>query len=87
MPCFVDITPIKVVMVAWQVAIRYSELNLNNRGILGGREQNVSAGLNWYPMRHIEVLLNYVRAMATPNATASIKQRICMRYVYSLSIK
>lgn len=65
---FIDITPIKGRCGAWQVALRYSELNLTDHGITGGREQDVSVGLNWYPIQHIEVLLNYVRAMTTPNS-------------------
>jgi phosphate-selective porin OprO/OprP len=65
---FVDITPIKGRFGAWELAFRYSKLNLNDRDINGGREQNVTAGLNWYPIPHVEVLLNYVRAMTMPNA-------------------
>ena len=33
---------------AWQVGIRYNELNLNNKGINGGRLQDVTLGLNWF---------------------------------------
>jgi phosphate-selective porin OprO/OprP len=33
---------------AWQIGARYNELNLNNKGINGGRLQDVTLGLNWY---------------------------------------
>lgn len=66
---FAGITPIKGSHGAWQVALQFSSLNLTDRGVNGGREQNISAGLNWYPITHIEVLLDYIHAMATPNSS------------------
>ncbi|MCI0598190.1 MAG: OprO/OprP family phosphate-selective porin, partial [Beijerinckiaceae bacterium] len=48
---------------AWELAARFSELNLNSGGILGGREQNVTVGLNWYPDRGIRFMLNYINVV------------------------
>lgn len=55
---------------AWEVGLRYSVLNLNDRigapgaatpfgGINGGRQTITSAGLNWYPNSVIRFLLDY----------------------------
>lgn len=33
---------------AWQVGVRYNELNLNDKGINGGMLRDVTLGLNWF---------------------------------------
>jgi phosphate-selective porin OprO/OprP len=48
---------------AWEVAARFSEINLNSGGILGGREQDLTVGLNWYPDKGIRFMANWVRVM------------------------
>lgn len=46
---------------AWEVALRYSHLNLSddNAGITGGKANNYTLGLNWYANPNIRFLLNY----------------------------
>jgi len=53
---------------AWEIAVRYSELDLNSDDILGGQESNRSIALNWYTTKSVRLSLNYVDASARPNS-------------------
>jgi phosphate-selective porin OprO/OprP len=61
---------------AWEVALRYSYLNLNDHnrvgvaptvtgGIFGGRANGYALGLNWYPINNIRFMLNYIHEDVT----------------------
>jgi len=45
---------------AWELAWRYSYLDLNGDAILGGKEENLSWGLNWYANSQVRLMLNYI---------------------------
>ncbi|MBI1311441.1 porin [bacterium] len=47
---------------AWEVAARWSYLNLNDGGITGGQLNDVTAGLNWYLNRYTKLQFNYIHA-------------------------
>jgi len=47
---------------AWQAAARYSSLDLNDAGISGGKEDDITLGLNWLLNPNTRVTCNYVRA-------------------------
>ncbi len=47
---------------AWQVAARYSHIDLSDSGIRGGELDTVAAGLNWYLNPNTRVTWNYVFA-------------------------
>ena len=52
---------------AWEVAARYSTLSLQDQDVLGGKEQNLTLGLNWYMNSHFRMMFNAVHAEASPN--------------------
>ena len=47
---------------AWEVAARFSSLNLSDRNIQGGRLNDVTLGLNWYLNFQTRVMFNYIHA-------------------------
>ena len=49
-------------MGGWEVAARYSFLDLDTAGLGGGRQHNVTVGLNWRPEQNLRLMLNYARA-------------------------
>lgn len=48
---------------AWQLAVRFSSVDLNDNDIAGGNEQNFSLGLNWYANNNIRMSANYVNVL------------------------
>ena len=53
---------------AWEIAARYSYLNLNDADIKGGREHNTALSLSWYINQHVRLLTNYVHAAIHPHS-------------------
>lgn len=56
---------------AWEVAARYSTLDLNDSTIVGGKQDNYSVGVNWYPNNYIRVLTDYTRFDAKRGAVVN----------------
>jgi phosphate-selective porin OprO/OprP len=46
----------------WEVAARYSFIDLNSNGVTGGRLNDMTLGLNWYLNNYSKVQFNYIRA-------------------------
>jgi phosphate-selective porin OprO/OprP len=45
-----------------ELALRYSELNLDDAPVLGGTESDWTLGANWYINRYLKLQGNYVHA-------------------------
>jgi phosphate-selective porin OprO/OprP len=50
---------------ALELALRYSELDLNDSPIYGGRESDWTLGANWYINRYLKLQANYVHAQSS----------------------
>lgn len=48
---------------AFEVALRLSMLDLDGQGLAGGRQRDLTAGLNWYLNPNTRVMLNYVHVL------------------------
>lgn len=48
---------------AWEMAIRYSSLDLNDGAIEGGEADSMTLGLNWYPIPMLRFSANYVHVL------------------------
>lgn len=49
---------------ALEVALRYSELDLNDGSIRGGRQHDWTIGMNYYLTTHFKLQANYIRAFS-----------------------
>jgi len=57
---------------AWEVATRFSQLDLEDTGFAGGKEQNITVGLNWYPHPHLRWMLNWVHVSVDRSPIATV---------------
>lgn len=58
-------------MGAWEVAARYSNLDLNDGSLLGGELDAITLGVNWYPTSNTKFMLNYIMNETDANGTAA----------------
>ncbi|MCZ6784326.1 MAG: porin [Proteobacteria bacterium] len=59
---------------AWQVAARYSYLDLSDRDVRGGRLHDMTLGINWYLYANARIVTNYVYAKRKPSGHANLFQ-------------
>ncbi|MDX5583908.1 MAG: porin [Aureibaculum sp.] len=59
---------------AWEVAIRYSDANYNSEDIIGGQEQDITLGLNWYLNPVTRIMFNNVFANITDMGRVNVFQ-------------
>jgi len=57
---------------AWEVAVRYSHLDLDDEGVRGGEVDGLTAGLNWYLAPNLRTILNYVHSDRDDGGDADI---------------
>ena len=53
---------------AVELAVRFSSIDLTDKDITGGSEQNVTFGVNWYIHRQLRVMFNYIHVNTDENA-------------------
>ncbi len=59
---------------AWELAARYSELDLNDGPVEGGHLRNATVGVNWYLNPNMKVMGSYIRADLKGSGDADIVQ-------------
>ena len=61
---------------AWEVAVRYSHLDLNSNTISGGILDDITFGVNWYTNAYTKIVFNYIHSWrqspTSPPAPAGI---------------
>ena len=45
---------------AWEVALRFTDTNLNSQDIMGGEQKDITLGVNWYLNSATRIMLNQV---------------------------
>ena len=55
---------------AWEVAARFSWLDLTDNGVKGGQIQDYTGGINWYWNPYTKMVFNYVHATAQASGAA-----------------
>lgn len=48
---------------AWEVAVRYSSADLNDGVVVGGEQDNLTVGVNWYPTKNLRFSTNYIHVL------------------------
>ncbi len=52
----------------WEIAARYSYLDLTDKSLNAGYEENISLGINYYLTSKNRIMFNYIQARTTPNS-------------------
>jgi phosphate-selective porin OprO/OprP len=62
------VIPANAALGAWEVAARFSQLDLSNGDVRGGVQRNVTLGLNWWANANVMFRFNYIYGNASPNS-------------------
>ncbi|MGO1002030.1 OprO/OprP family phosphate-selective porin [Lysobacter sp. CA196] len=64
---------------AVELLARYGELDLDDGGIAGGRQRDLTLGVNWYLTTHFKLQANYVRVSADKGVLSADPQMLELR--------
>lgn len=65
---------------AWELALRYSGIDLSSGVVAGGEQDNLSLALNLYATRHVRLSAEYVRVLEAASEPDAVQMR--MEWVY-----
>ena len=54
---------------AWEVAVRYASIDLNDGGVVGGEESVLTSALNWYPNTNMRLMLEWSHIVDTDGSS------------------
>lgn len=57
---------------AWEIAAKYSSLNLNSKDIQGGKARNIAGSLVYYLNNNIKLAGEYTHSLETPSKVSSV---------------
>jgi phosphate-selective porin OprO/OprP len=63
----------------WELALRYSYLDLNNKDISGGEERNITYGINYYFNPELRLMTNYIKVDARKNGVTELPEIFTVR--------
>ena len=61
---------------AWEIAFRYSTIDLTDAGVVGGEQDTMTFGVNWYWNPNVRMVFNYIYADITDGVEGSGKLNI-----------
>ena len=65
---YLRVIPANAALGAWEVAARFSQIDLANQDVRGGVQRNVTVGLNWWANPNVMFRFNYVYGNVEPNS-------------------
>lgn len=65
---------------AWEVAARYSSLDLDDGPVTGGQVDTITGGVNWYLNPNARVMLNYVLADVDKGGVEGDAEAVLLRF-------
>ena len=57
---------------AWEAKLRFSELDLNDKDVTGGKLNDITAGMNWYLNPNTKIMWDYIHADKEDSGQADI---------------
>ena len=72
---------------AWEVATRYSFINLNDKDITGGTAHNTTISLSWYANNNIRVIGEFVNSKQQRLFSAPLAETIDKRNLQSIGLR